>query len=375
MEEDNKKNWDENRLGWLGLAWFEGFGARSLRKLRAQYKNDGAQAFAVSKTALLSLGITEKIANRFIAWRKKVEVEIFARRCDADKIRFVLDDEKEFPSFLKHSNDPPAVLFLRGETLNLKKPIAVVGTRSMTNYGSRVTEELCRNLVIAGCEIVSGLALGIDAKAHSTVLEMGGVTIAVLAGGCNDDAIYPRSNFNLAKNIIAHRGTLLTEFPPGTESLKHLFPLRNRLIAGLCVATVVIEAAEFSGSLITAKLALEENRDVFAVPGPIDSEQSSGTNRLIKVGAAPCLGAEDILTLFDLQTETPVQKIEITEDERELIDTLDRPIHIDELIRALEIPPAVMSSRLATMELKGLVEHQGAKVYARTKMGRDAVTT
>lgn len=375
MEEKQQQSWDENRLGWLGLAWFESFGAKTLRRLRTHYHDDGAQAFGISRNALLALGVSEKITSKFIDWRYKVDPAMLARRCEADQIRFILDDEDEFPTFLKHSSVSPAVLFLRGAFLKTTKPIAVVGTRAMTNYGARVTEDICRDLTLAGCEIISGLALGVDAKAHATALDMGGVTVAVLAGGGDDRSIYPRNNIQLAQRIIKNRGTILSEFPPGTESFKHYFPLRNRLIAGLCVATVVIEAAESSGSLITAKLALEENRDVFVVPGPITSEQSSGTNRLLQAGAIPCLGARDILSLFEFKAETPVQSINITEDERALLEILDRPIHIDELIRALEISPAIMTSRLSTMELNSLVEHQGAGVYCRTKLGRGSLNS
>lgn len=372
MEELIPTPWDENRLGWLALAWFEGFGARTIRKLRTRYREDGARAFGVPRKELLSFGVTEHMADKFIGWRGGVDTAMLARRCDAEGIRFVLDDDDEFPSYLKHSSDPPAVLFLRGAPLRPARPIAVVGTRAMTPYGAKVTEELCRELSLAGCEIVSGLALGIDAKAHDAALSANGVTIAVLAGGSNDAAIYPRANAALAGRIIGHRGTILTEFPPGTESLRHLFPLRNRLIASLCVATVAVEAAESSGSLITAKLALEENRDVFVVPGPITSEQSKGTNRLLKVGAIPCLGAEDVLSLFDVNV-APRLPVDVTDDERPLLDALERPLHIDDLIRASDLSPSRLSSLLSMMELRGLVGHSGGGVYERTALGKMSV--
>lgn len=366
--------WDEHRLGWLGLAWFEGFGARTLRKLRSRYHEDGERAFGISRMELLSLGITEAVVDRFIHWRGLVEIPMLARRCDAEAIRFILDDDPEFPAYLKHSSDPPATLFLRGALLAPSKPIAVVGTRAITSYGTRVTEDICRELAEAGCEIVSGLALGVDAKAHDAALSANGITIAVLAGGNNDAAIYPRTNVPLAKRILENNGTLMTEFPPGTEGLKHHFPLRNRLIASLCQATVIIEAAEASGSLITAKLALEENRDVFVVPGPITSEQSAGTNRLLKFGAIPCLGASDILELFDVTPQLSQNSLIINDEERTLLETLDRPLHIDDLIRALEILPSLISSQLSLLELRGLVEHQGGGVYARTRLGKRSVT-
>ncbi len=365
--------WNEDRLGWLALAWFEHFSARSLRRLRARFPNDGARAVAASREELLSLGITEKTTNAFVSWRPHVEAEMLARRCDGEGIRLVLDDDDEFPDYLKHSADPPAALFVRGARLELKQPIAVVGTRSMTHYGSKVTEKLCTDLVYGGCEIVSGLAFGVDAKAHEVTLASQGITVAVLAGGCNDEALYPRTNLRLAKQILESGGTILSESAPGTDSFRYLFPLRNRLIASLSVATVVVEAAEKSGSLITAKLALEENRDVFAVPGPITSEQSAGTNQLLKLGAIPCLGAQEVLELFHVQGRAvEAMPIHASDEERELLETLNQPLHVDDLIRAVEREPRAVASVLAAMEVKGLVEQQGGGFYLRTVRGRIA---
>ncbi|MBU1033278.1 MAG: DNA-processing protein DprA [Patescibacteria group bacterium] len=358
--------WDKNRLCWLTLAWFDGFGARTLRKLRALYSNQGDRAYNVSRETLISLGVNSNHADKFISWRKDVVPEMLARRLDAEKIRFVLECEDEFPSYLKHSSDPPACLFIRGATLQLNRPIAIVGTRAITSYGFRVTKFLSRELALAGCEIISGLALGIDGCAHESVLEVGGKTVAVLANGCSDATIYPRHNFPLAKRIMEKGGSLVSELPPGTCSFKHLFPLRNRIIASLSVATIVVEAAEGSGSLITAKLALEENRDVFAVPGPITSMQSGGTNNLIKLGAIPCTGPEEVLKLFELEQEKPREPIILTDEERSLIDMLDRPLHKDELIRAMEKSPAEISSLLTSLELKGAIEHEGANIYSRS---------
>lgn len=362
--------WTQDRLGWLALAWFEAFGARTLRKLRSYYR-DGMTAFNAPYEELLSLGVLESALQRFVAWRTHVDPEAFARRCEAEDVRFILNCDAEYPAIFHQSSDPPAVLFVRGEIPALKRPLAVVGTRAMTRYGAQATELLCSKFVRAGCEIISGLALGIDAKAHETALENGGTTLAVLAGGCNDEAIYPRNNYPLAQRILEARGAIVTETPPGTESHRHLFPLRNRLIASLAVATIVVEAAESSGSLITAKLALEENREVFAVPGPITDERSRGPNTLLKMGAAPCTCAEDVLSLFDLPEQSaPVRTESVTREETEILVCLDRPLHIDELMRALKQPPAAVSSQLSTLELKGCVEHRGGGIYARTPAGK-----
>jgi DNA processing protein len=243
----------------------------------------------------------------------------------------------------------------------------------MSVYGSQAVRHVVGELTRAGCEVISGLALGIDAMAHATALDAGGVTVAVLAGGVNDDAIYPRSNVQLAERILRERGTIISEMPPGTESFRHLFPLRNRIIAGLSTATIIVEAAESSGSLLTAKLALDENRDVFAVPGPITSEQSKGTNTLIKMGATPLLSPEDVLGLFDKRHLRHVPPPRMTGEEKDILRILNRPIHIDELIRALEESPATVMGRLAVLELNGCITNQGAQTYMRTPRGKEAV--
>lgn len=367
--------WTPDRLGWLALAWFDQFGARTLRKLRSYYHN-GSEALTAPLELMLSLGITRQAAEKFASWRNNIDPEAFARRCDSEGIRFVTDRDPEFPNGFKLSADPPAVLFIRGTILNPVNPISVVGTRSMTFYGARATELICRGLVKVGCQIVSGLALGIDGKAHETALDFGGKTIAILPGGCNDEAIYPRNNYPLARRILEQGGTILSEMPPGTESLRFLFPLRNRLIASLSRVTVVVEAGESSGSLITAKLALEENRDVFAVPGPITNERSSGPNGLLKMGAIPCTSAEDILNHLELKPggfdRVPCQDPASPEDE-EMLRLLDRPLHIDEIVRAAEKRAGDVSSHLSMLEIKGWAEHRGAGIYARTPLGKKLI--
>ncbi|MEO5927084.1 MAG: DNA-processing protein DprA [Patescibacteria group bacterium] len=363
---------DLSRLGWLSLASFSGFGSRTLRKLRQRFGDDGERAMNASRTELLALRVTDHVADMYLEWRSRIEYQALARRLEAEGIRFVMNTDDEYPSYLLHTSDPPDSLFIRGATLKLRRPVAVVGTRAMSGYGAMAVRHIVGELTRAGCEIISGLAYGIDALAHTVALDSGGTTVAVLAGGVNDDGIYPRGNVQLAERIIRERGTIISELPPGTESFKHLFPLRNRIIAGLSTATIVVEAAESSGSLVTAKLALEENRDVFAVPGPIMSEQSKGTNQLIKLGATPLLCPEDVLGLFDKAGLRHAPPTSVTDDEKTVLQLLNRPLHIDDLIRALEEPPATVMSRLAILELSGCVIHHGAQIYARTLKGKEA---
>ncbi|MFA5935480.1 MAG: DNA-processing protein DprA [Patescibacteria group bacterium] len=367
--------WDDDRKGWLTLAWFSGFGSRTLRKLRRRFDGDGVRAMKATRKQLLHCGITERASDGYLAFRSKVDPDMLMRRLDAESIRFVLPPDDEYPSYLLHASDPPESLFIRGAPIVLTRPVAVIGTRAMTHYGATATKLLVGELARAGCEIISGLALGIDGMAHRAALDAGARTIAVLAGGINDDAIYPRNHLRLAARILEEGGSIVSEFPPGTESLRHLFPLRNRIIASMSTVTIVVEAAESSGSLVTAKLALEENRDVFAVPGPITSEQSAGTNRLLVHGATPCLNAQDVLSLFGKNVSPPPKPPPLSEEDLDLLQLLERPFHIDDIIRTLELPTATITSRLAVLVLHGCVEQQSGDMYARSAMGRAAVET
>ncbi|OGI40222.1 MAG: DNA protecting protein DprA, partial [Candidatus Moranbacteria bacterium RIFOXYB1_FULL_44_23] len=259
----------------------------------------------------------------------------------------------------------------RGNLEILKnKSIAVVGSRKFTEYGQRTTQNLCRDLVRAGLTIVSGLALGIDAIAHRATLAAEGSTIAVLGTGIDDDTIYPRDNFNLAKDILAKGGTLLTEYPPHTPSLKQNFPARNRIMAGLTLGTLVIEAALDSGSLITAGFALEAGREVFAVPGSIFSPQSAGANFLIKSGAKLVESATDVLQELNLaeRDQPKLQKIyePKTREEEKVWNTLSSdPLHVDRLVKLTRLNPATIGSTLATLEIEGVVRNIGGQNYIR----------
>jgi DNA processing protein len=362
--------WNEDRIAWLALAWFSGFGSKTIRKLRQRFHHDGARSLRATRTELLELGVTEYQTDAFLRWRDGIDPKTFARRLDAEEIRLVLPGEDEYPALLAETHDPPQQLFVRGNTLALQRPVAVVGTRAMTPYGARVTRHIVTELVAGGCDILSGLALGIDATAHACALDARGHTIAILAGGINADAIYPRQNLSLATRLLNEGGSIISELPPGTESLRHLFPLRNRIIAALSIAVIVVEAAESSGSLLTAKIALDQNREVFAVPGPITSEQSRGTNTLISLGATPLLQAQDVLGIF--QGSPAVQHLQppaLTADEQRLLELLGHPTPIDDLIRSTEEPPATVTAQLAMLELQGCVERQGAQLYVRTPLG------
>ena len=250
------------------------------------------------------------------------------------------------PALLRAIHDPPPGLFLRGaappEVLEWPA-VSVVGARACSPYGAQVARMLGRELAAAGLVVVSGLARGIDGEAHRGALEAGGLTVAVL--GCGIDRDYPASHRELAARIAA-TGLIVSEYAPGVEPAPWRFPARNRIVAGLARATVVVEARERSGALITADLALEEGRDVLAVPGEITASLSAGSNALLKLGAAPLTAAADVLELFGI--ETPA-----TGDRHPLAELL--PASADELARATGRPAAELAAELASLELDGLV--------------------
>ncbi|MGH3066944.1 MAG: DNA-processing protein DprA [Gaiellaceae bacterium] len=260
-----------------------------------------------------------------------------------------------FPPLLAAIHDPPPQLFVRGsEELDVlaRAAVAVVGARACSSYGRSVARSLGRELAAAGLVVVSGMARGVDGEAHRGALEAGGSTVAVL--GCGIDRDYPAAHTELARRIRG-QGLIVSEYEPGTEPAPWRFPARNRIIAGLCSATVVVEARERSGALITADFALEEGRDVLAVPGEITSALSAGTNALLRLGAIPVTCAGDVLELFNL---APVARSagDLSEPAQAALGYLnDGPRTADEIARAAGIEPAVLSASLMELELAGRI--------------------
>jgi DNA processing protein len=260
----------------------------------------------------------------------------------------------ELPPLLRAIHDPPERLYLRGNAapeLLTRPAVAVVGARACSSYGRQVARMIGRELAAAGVMVVSGLARGVDGEAHRGALEADGHTVAVL--GCGIDRDYPAGHAELAK-AIAERSLLVSEYEPGVEPAPFRFPARNRIIAGLCAATIVVEARERSGALITADFALEEGREVFAVPGEITSSLSAGTNTLLKLGAAPLTCASDVLDALGIESEPRLAA------SHPLLKFL--PATADELIRATGLTPADIAVTLAELELAGLVG-EGDGIY------------
>jgi len=325
-------------------------------------------AFEANRNELLRAGLEENIADEFIDARKDIVPEKELEILEKENIKVCLFGDADYPPLLKEIYDPPYILFYRGTLENLNFPIAVVGTRRMTKYGELVVPKIVAVLAQNKITIISGLALGVDSLAHQTTLRNNGVTWAIIGSGLDRAHIYPASNQRLAEIIVEKGGAVISEYPVGTEGFKSNFPHRNRIIAGISLATVVIEAAETSGALITAKLALEANREVFAVPGNITNPASVGPNNLIKMGAYPVTSAEDVLNKLDLtKSEQFVQNKKILPDTKEEAIVLTHlnanPLHIDELHRLTQLPISSLSSTLTMMEMKGKVRDLGGMNY------------
>lgn len=278
---------------WVGLSHVPGIGSVKVKKLLEQF-GSAERVWQLSKAELAAIPyIGEKIAGEFQRTREELDLERFLQHCKEAEVYLLCPEDSEFPANLLNIYDPPPVIYYRGA---LKREdlysIAIVGSRKMTTYGKRVTRMLATELVEKGFTIVSGMALGVDGVAHEAAMEAGGRTIAVLGSGV--DVIYPREHQNLYAEIIKH-GAVVSTFPPGRAPERGNFPARNRIISGLSCGTVVVEAGEKSGALITADLALEQNREVFAIPGSIFSPLSAGTNAMIQKGAKLVYRTEDIL--------------------------------------------------------------------------------
>lgn len=269
---------------------------------------------------------------------------------------------------LKEIHNPPKELYIKGEITNQDKvAVAVVGTRKYSQYGKQACLDIAGKLAKLGITIVSGLAKGIDTFAHQAALENNGRTIAVLGSGMDRKSFAPSCNYELGEEI-AKNGAVITEYPEGTPGAIYTFPERNRIVSGLSLGVVVIEAPEESGALITASLALEQNREVFAVPGPIYEKNSQGTNQLIKMGAKLVTNIEDILEELNLShlletTEKKSIKPENKEEEIILSFLSLKPIHIDEIIKLSKLPVSVVNSTLTILELRDAVRNLGKNNY------------
>ena len=348
-----------------------GFGAKRLERLVSFFGN-AHTAWEADSASLLKSGLGEKLTQNFYSERKKISPEIEWEKLEREKIRLIDLNDDKYPALLKESSHAPYLLYIRSaeqeiSTLFDSPAIAIVGARKNTPYGALAAQNLAKDLVQAGLTVVSGMALGIDTWAHRGALDGNGKTLAILGNGVEDDHIYPRDNFNLSRRIMSS-GALLSEFSSAPQVGKFIFPARNRIVAGLTLGTIVVEAGEKSGSLITARMALEDNREVFAVPGPIFSESSIGTNGLIRMGAKIVTGVKDILEELGLEEYSRKRnsppKIPENETEAIILRTLSgEPLHIDNIARTITLQTASVASALSIMEMKGWVKNIGGQNY------------
>ncbi len=350
---------------WVGFSRVKGIGAARTRLL-LDYFGDLSNAWNGTEEQMRAAGLSPKIAQAFLEVRKNIDLDREMDHILRSDIRIITIEDNEYPKKLLSIEFPPPVIYVKGKIVETDEhAVAVVGTRHISSYGSQVAGELGRFLGQNHVCVISGLARGVDAVAHRAVLEAGGRTIAVLGSGV--DVIYPPEHRDLAARIIEN-GALISDYYPGTPPEGVNFPPRNRIISGLSMATVIVEAGERSGALITAEFAASQGREVFAVPGPIYAPRSKGANRLIRDGALPLLNYSDLLEVLNLSQaeEFRYAKQVLPENDIELLlmKTLhNEPMHIDEIKATLGLPMEKISAALVMMKLKGLVKETENLTY------------
>lgn len=359
----------DNRKFWVGFNLIKGIGAVRMQGLIAFF-GDLESAWKAAPSELAEAGLGSKVIERVVAARANVDLDRVWEKIESQGVTILTWQDDAYPQRLKEIDQPPPVLYIRGEYLpDDLFAVAIVGTRRVTPYGRQITEELASFLAANGMTVISGLARGVDAVAHQTALKAGGRTIAVLGSGV--DKIYPPEHRALAGHIM-ERGAVISDYAPGTPPEASNFPPRNRIISGLSLAVVVVEAGETSGALITAEFAAEQGREVFAVPGSILAPQSKGTNKLIQNGALPLLSVNDLMQALDITRvgeQKAARKIMPSDAvEAKLLTVLtNEPMQIDEIRNQADLPIEKVSAALALMELKGMVRQVGGMNYVAVR--------
>lgn len=355
---------------WVAFNHIKGLGAVRFKTI-LNYFPTLEDAWGATPAQLALAGLYDRQIQAILEFRGKNNPEQLYKTITDKGIQAVTWDDPEYPSLLNQISTPPPVLYYRGVMPSAEaKFIAIVGTRRMTAYGSQMAQEISAFLASHGIVIVSGLARGVDSIAHQAALDAGGKTVAILGSGV--DVIYPPEHRKLAQEIM-ETGALISDYAPGTQPERTNFPPRNRIISGMSSASIIIEAGEKSGSLITARFAAEQGREVFVLPGNLNAPQSIGTNRLIRDGARPLLQKEELLEFIDsYQAANPVymnQNIQISfEDplEKRILSLIDlEPLHIDEISRRLGIAAGKVASILTMLELKGFVQETAPQTYRK----------
>ena len=346
-------------------------------RLLLEHFGDAPKILAASKSALLRVrNIGDETAGAIANWEKSVDLAGELKRIAEFGCHVLIQGDEHYPELLRQIYDPPPVLYVKGGlTAKDKNAVAMVGSRQTTHYGIETARKLAYQLAYVGVTVVSGGARGIDTAAHQGALSVKGRTVAVLGTGIN--LIFPPENADLFERI-SENGALITQFPFNRPADKQSFPIRNRIVAGMTLGTVVVEANTTSGALITANMAVEAGRQVFAVPGRIDSPRSKGCHDLIKKGAKLCEGAEDILSefeyLFPTSNRPPspgetgvLPALELSENEQKIYDAVkaEDETSIDEIIRASGLPSSAVSGVLLGLEMKRVVKQLPGKLFVR----------
>lgn len=368
----------ESREAFIALNMIEGVGPIRARSL-LEYFGDAPKILKASRSELLRVrNIGEDTAERIVSWEKSVDLAGELKRISDFGCHVLISADENYPPMLREIYDPPLVLYVKGAlTAKDKNGVAIVGSRMTTNYGVETARKLSYQLAYVGVTVVSGGARGIDTAAHQGALSGKGRTVAVLGTGIN--LVAPPENAELFERIAAN-GAVVSQFPFNRPADKQSFPIRNRIVAGMTLGTVVVEANLTSGALITANFATEYGRQIFAVPGRIDSPRSKGSHDLIKKGAKLCEGVEDILSEFEYlfpSTNRPpspgetgiLPALELNENEQRILSIvkLEEESSIDEVIRASGLPSSAVSVALFSLEMKRLVKQLPGKLFVRNK--------
>ena len=365
----------DSREAFIALNMIEHVGPVRARTLLEHF-GDAPKILAASKSELLRVrNIGEEVAESISNWEKSVDLAGELKRISDFGCHVLISSDEHYPALLREIYDPPLVLYVKGGlTTKDKNAVAMVGSRQTTHYGIETARKLAYQLAYVGVTVVSGGARGIDTAAHQGALSAKGRTIAVLGTGIN--LIFPTENAELFERIAAN-GAVMTQFPFNRPADKQSFPIRNRIVAGMTLGTVVVEANSTSGALITAKMAVEAGRQIFAVPGRIDSPRSKGCHDLIKKGAKLCEGAEDILSEFEYlfpgsnRPPSPgetgaLPALELSANEQKVYDALDNEERsIDEVIRKSSLPSSAVSVALLGLEMKRIVKQLPGKLFVR----------
>lgn len=350
------------------LNLFPKFGPKRLALLVQHFENF-KQAFSASNQELVNAGIPTELASEYRTFANHINPAEEESKLHELGISLLAFTDATYPTLLKESTLPPQLLYVRGK---LPPPdavlLAVVGTRKITTYGRSVIPRLLDPLMDAGMTIVSGLAYGVDAEVAREAVNRKAPTLAVLGGGIDDKALYPKEHALLAQDIIDTGGCVLSEFAPGTPGFKQNFISRNRIIAGLCIGTLIIECDLKSGSLITAEYTLDQNRRLYAVPGPIYSPESRGPNNLIKMGATMVTDASDIMQDLNIDPKLKNVTLPASPQESIILDILEKgSTNADTLIQQSGLDPSVVTITLTFLEMKGVIKNVGAQQYVRVR--------